>query len=170
MVFQDLLARHFLISQWFPRHHRPILTRILMEQLYCYLRLEHRHDAYAKEKKRISATGHTCISERSIELVPCFGRLDGRRASSTGETGRRLICDAFGGCSSGMAAMWPLGGASLCSLPAEDPDSGIETELSSLDLDEPARRPPSTLHALSLFTFICHHHVPQATNSTDTSQ
>ena len=102
---------------------------------------------HMQKKKRISATGHTCISERSIELVPCFGRLDGRRASSTGETGRRLICDAFGGCSSGMAAMWPLGGASLCSLPAEDPDSGIETELSSLDLDEPARRPPSTLHA-----------------------
>ena len=96
--------------------------------------------------------GHdTCISVRSIELVPCFG-LFGRRGSSTGETARRLICDGFCGCSSGIFAMCPLGGASLCSLPADEPDSGIETELSSFDLEDPARwRPPSTLQANGSF-------------------
>ena len=47
--------------------------------------------------------------------------------------------------------MWPLGGASLWSLPADDPDSGIDTDESSLDRDDPARRPPSTLHASGSF-------------------
>jgi len=51
--------------------------------------------------------------------------------------------------------MCPFGGAFIpslppCSLPADEPDSGIETELSSsFDREEPAppRLPPSTLQA-----------------------
>ena len=95
----------------------------------------------------------TCMSDSSMELVPCLGRL-GRRGSSTGDRGRRFSVDGSGGCRSGSPApaMWPLGGRAPslgppCSLPADDPDSGIETEESSLDREEPARRPPSTLQA-----------------------
>lgn len=96
----------------------------------------------------------TCINERSMLLVPCFGRFVGLRGSSAGETGRRFNPEGPSrggwwpprpGRSAGpiAPAMCPLGGASLCSLPADEPDSGIETELSSsLDREDPPPAPP----------------------------
>ena len=90
-------------------------------------------------------------------LVPCFGRLAGLRGSSTGETGRLFNPEGPSrggwwpprpwGRSDGPIgpAMCPFGGASLCSLPADEPDSGIDTELSSsLDLEDPPPSPPTT--------------------------